>query len=67
MKGYPISFNIYAEDEKEASDARSAIIEFIDEHARAGHAVTGRKIAHAVRSIRDNQFVRGKIIEYLKN
>ena len=66
MKGYPISFNIYAHNEAEAADARAAIVEFIDQHAREGRAVTGEKISRAVRSWQNNTLVRNKIIDYLK-
>lgn len=66
MKGYPIAFNIYAEDANEAAGARKAIVDFIDSHAREGRAVTGEKIIKALRSLDDNPFVRAKIIDYLK-
>ena len=66
MKGYPISFNIYAENEAEVADARAALVEFIDEHARAGRAVSASKIARAARAWKNNPIVRSQIINYLK-
>ena len=65
MQGYPISFNIYAENEAEAADARAAIVEFINHHANEGRAVTGTKIAKAIRSWQKNAIIRRQIIEYL--
>ncbi len=66
MKGYPITFNIYAESEQEAEDARMAIIAFIDEHAKHGRAVTGRKVAQAVANWDRNALVKSQIINYFK-
>ncbi len=64
MKGYEVKFNIYAEDEQEATVARNAIVEFINAHARQGRAVTGRKIADAVSRWDKNPFIKSKIIEF---
>lgn len=66
MKGYEIKFNIYAENEQEAEDARKSIAEFISEHARNGRAVTGRKITDALSRWKDNIIVRNHIIKYFK-
>ena len=66
MKGYEIRFCIYAEDEQEAEEARNAIVSFITEHAQQGRAVTGNKIAEALKHWKDNVIVRNKIIHYLK-
>lgn len=67
MKGYEIKFNIYAESEQEAEDARKAIIGFINEHAQQGRAVTGRKIADAIAHWKDNIIVRNRIINHFKS
>lgn len=64
MKGYPLTVNVYAENEAEVSDARAALVEFIDQHAREGRAVSAPKIAKAVRSWQQNPFVRNRIIEF---
>ena len=66
MKGYEIRFCIYAESEQEAEEARQSIVSFIDEHARHGRAVTGRKIADAVARWKDNAIVRTKIMNYFR-
>ena len=64
MKGYPITFNIYAESEQEAEEARMAIVAFIGEHAKHGRAVTGRKIAQAVSNWDKNLLVKNQIIKF---
>ena len=66
MKGYPITFNIYADSEQEAEEARMAIISFIAQHARQGRAVTGKKIAQAVGKWDKNPLVRNQIINFFK-
>ena len=66
MKGYPITFNIYAESPEEAEEARQALIGFIGQHAQQGRAVTGRKIAQAVAGWEKNPFVKSQIINYFK-
>jgi hypothetical protein len=66
MKGFPITFNIYAESEQEAEEARMAIVAFIGQHARQGRAVTGRKIAQAIANWDKNLIVKNQIINYFK-
>lgn len=66
MKGFPITFNIYANNEAEAADARAAIVDFINEHAKEGRAVSATKIAKAIRSWESNPLIRKKIIDFLQ-
>ena len=66
MRGYDIRFQIYADSEQEAEDARNAIVDFIAEHARCGRAVTGKKLADAIRNWKNNVIVRNRIINYFK-
>ena len=66
MNGFPITFNIYAESEQEAEEARMAIVAFIGQHARQGRAVTGRKIAQAIANWDKNLIVKNQIINYFK-
>ena len=66
MQGYPITFNIYAENEQEADDARQAIVAFIGLHAQHGRAVTGKKVAAAVNGWDKNPIVKSQIINYFK-
>jgi len=66
MTGFPITFNIYANNEAEVEDAHAAIVEFINQHAKEGRAVSATKVAKAIRSWQSNSFVRSKIIDYFK-
>lgn len=66
MKGYPLTVNIYAENEAEVEEARKAIVAFINSHAQQGRAVTGKKIAEAVVRWDKNPFVKNQIINFLR-
>lgn len=66
MKGYPLTVNIYANNEAEVEEARKAIVAFINSHAQQGRAVTGKKIAEAVVRWDRNPFVKNQIINFLK-
>ena len=64
LKGFPMTFNIYAYDEQEVEEARMAIIAFIGQHAKQGRAVTARKVAQAVARWDQNPIVKSQIIKY---
>jgi hypothetical protein len=64
MQGFEIKFNIYADSQQEADEARNAIVGFIAQNARFGRAVTGRKIADIVGKWESNPIVRNAIIKY---
>ena len=64
LKGFPLTFNIYAYDEQEVEEARMAIIAFIGQHAKQGRAVTARKVAQAVARWDQNPIVKSQIIKY---
>ena len=66
MKGYNIQFQIYADSELEAENAKKAIVSFIGELANCGRAVTGSKIAEALPRWKDNVLVRNRIMEFFK-
>lgn len=66
LKGFPISFNIYAENETEVEEARKAIISFIGLHASQCRAVTARKVTQALSNWDKNPIVRNQIINYFK-
>lgn len=66
LQGYPIQFNIYAESPEEAAMAQRAICDFISVHAKAGRAVTGKKIASALSQWESNAFVKSRIINFFK-
>ena len=67
MRGYYLQFQIYAENEQEVADARTAIIKFISELAEIGVAVNAGKIATELPKWKDNSFVKNKIINFFKN
>jgi hypothetical protein len=66
LKGFPISFNIYAENETEVEECRKAIIAFIGLHASQCRAVTARKVTQALSNWDKNPIVRNHIINYFK-
>ena len=66
IKGFPISFEVYAYDAQEAEQLRKAIVGFIAAHAQQGRAVLAGKAANAIRDWDKNPFVKNKIIEYFK-
>ena len=66
LRGLPLTFNVYANDEAEVEQARLAIVRFINSHASQGRAVTAAKIAEAVGNWDKNPIVRSRIINYFK-
>ena len=66
LKGFPIQFNIYAENEQEVEECRMAIIAFIGLHASQCRAVTAKKVAQALSQLDKNPIVRNQIISYFK-
>ena len=66
LKGFPLQFNIYAEDEKEVEECRMAIVAFIGLHASQCRAVTAKKVAQALSNWDKNPIVRSHIINYFK-
>lgn len=66
LRPFKISFELYAYDEQEAEEARMAIMSFIGQHAQAGRAVTGHKVAKAAANWEKNPIVKNQIINYFK-
>ena len=66
LKGFPISFNIYAENEEEVEESRKAIVEFIGLNASQCRAVTAKKVAQAITNWEKFPLVRNQIINYFK-
>lgn len=66
LKGFPLTFNIYAENEQEVEACRMALIAFIGFHATQCRAVTAKKVAHAVSNWDKNPLVKNQIINYFK-
>ena len=66
LKGFPLTFNIYAENEAEVEECRKAIIAFIGLHASQCRAVTAKKVAQAIGNWDKNPIVKNQIINYFK-
>lgn len=66
LKGFPITFNLYAFDEEEVERCRKALVEFIGLHAVECRAVTAEKVERAVKNWDKNPFVKSQIINYFK-
>ena len=66
LKGFPLTFNIYAENEQEVEDCRMAIIAFIGLHASQCRAVTAKKVANALSNWDKNAIVKHQIIKYFE-
>ena len=66
LRGFPIHFNIYAENEQEAEECRAAIVSFIGTHASQCRAVTAKRVAQAIRNWDKNPIVKNRIIQYFK-
>lgn len=61
-----ISFDIYANSDEEAEKGRKAIILFINIMRQQGAAVSGNKIAEAVRKLSESPFITSQIIKFFK-
>ena len=66
LKGFPVTFNVYAHDEQEAEHLRMAIVAFIGQHAQQGRAVDAERAARAIANWERNPIVRNQIINYFK-
>ena len=64
LKGFPLTFNIYAENEQEVEECRMAFIAFIGLHASQCRAVTAKKVAQALSNWDKNAIVKNQIIKY---
>lgn len=66
LRGFPITFNVYARNEQEVEDLRMAVIAFIGHHAREGRAVDAARLAQAIANWDRNPLVKNQIINYFK-
>lgn len=66
LRGFPISFNVYARNEQEVEELRMAIVAFIGCHARQGRAVDAARLAKAIANWDQNPIVKSQIINYFK-
>ena len=66
LRGFPITFNVYARNEEEVEALRMAVIAFIGYHARQGRAVDAARLAQAIVNWDRNPIVKNQIINYFK-
>jgi len=66
LRGFPITFNVYARNEQEVEDLRMAVVAFIGHHARQGRAVDAARLAQAIANWDRNPLVKSQIINYFK-
>lgn len=66
LRGFPITFNVYARNEQEAADLRLAIVDFISAHAHEGRAIDAERLAQAIANWDRNPLVKNQIINYFK-
>lgn len=66
MKGFEIKFNVYANSKEEAERAQKAIIEFINDNAQEGRAVSANKIAEIVPRWKSNALIKQQIANFFK-
>ena len=66
LRGFPVTFNVYARNEQEVEDLRMAVIAFIGHHAREGRAVDAARLAQAIANWDRNPLVKNQIINYFK-
>lgn len=66
LRAIPITFQLYAYNEQEIEECRTAIIAFINQHRNAGRAVTAHKVAQAISRWDQNQIVKNQIVNYFK-
>lgn len=67
LKGFPITFQIYAHSEEEAEEARMAIVAFIGHLRQYGIPVTGKKVAQAAANWDRNPIVKNQILKHFKD
>lgn len=65
MNVYNITVPIYAESEQEAQQAQQALFDFVNRYRERNVAVTGNKVAAALRNLGSNPFVKSQIDKFL--
>lgn len=66
LKGFPITFNVYARNEQEVEDLRMAIVAFISFHAHQGRAIDAARLAKAIANWDKKPIVKNQIIKYFQ-
>lgn len=65
MNVYNITVPIYAESEQEAMEAQQALYNFVNRYRERNVAVTGNKVASALKRLESNPFVKSQIDNFL--
>ena len=66
LRGFPVTFNVYARSEQEVEELRMAVVAFIGHHAHEGRAVDAARLARAISNWDRNPIVKSQIINYFK-
>lgn len=65
MNVYNITVPIYAESEHEAMEAQQALYNFVNRYRERNVAVTGSKVAAALKNLESNPFIKSQIDKFL--
>lgn len=65
MNVYNITIPIYAESKQEAQEAQDALFDFVKKYRDKNVAVTGNKVASALRNLQANPFIKSQIDNFL--
>lgn len=65
MKVYTITIPIYAKTEQEAMEAQQALYNFVNRYRERNVAVTGNKVASALKNLESNPFIKSQIDKFL--
>ena len=64
MKGFNVSFNIYAESQEQADMVSKVLGDFVNDYAANGIAVSAPKILALPELLKSNSFIDNKIKRY---
>lgn len=64
LRGFPITFQIYAHNETEAEEAQAAIVRFINQLRQYGRPVSANKIVQAATNWDKNMIVKNQILKH---
>lgn len=65
MNVYNITIPIYAKNENEAKEAQNALFSFVNRYRERNVAVTGAKVATALKKLESNAFIKSQIDNFL--
>lgn len=65
MNVYNITVPIYAENEQEAMEAQQALYNFVNGYRERNVAVTGNKVAAALKNLEGNPFIKSQVDKFL--